>query len=114
MTNCLFSFLESFLFLLNVSFSLVCRSVLVLKDNGADIAKHCVPGVPSKRYNYNILCPPTSQKKKDEKSVAFSAENHAVFNLICRISITFRKMDDSKLPYKFLPDPDLLGIKPLI
>lgn len=29
-----------------------------------------------------------------------------------RISITFRRMDDSKLPYKFLADPDLVGIKP--
>ncbi|KAB1207059.1 RNA demethylase ALKBH5 [Morella rubra] len=62
-----------------VSIPLPVGSVLVLKDNGADIAKHCVPRVPSKR-----------------------------------ISIAFRKMDDSKLPYKFLPDPDLLGIKPLI
>ena len=32
----------------------------------------------------------------------------------CRISITFRKMDESKLPYKFSPDPELEGIKPLI
>lgn len=31
-----------------------------------------------------------------------------------RISITFRKMDDRKLPFKFSPDPDLVGIKPLI
>ncbi|MQL71709.1 hypothetical protein Taro_004048 [Colocasia esculenta] len=53
-------------------------SVLVLNGNGADVAKHCVPGVPSKR-----------------------------------ISITFRKMDDSRLPYKFLPDPDLQEIQPL-
>ncbi|KAJ3677149.1 hypothetical protein LUZ60_002873 [Juncus effusus] len=53
-------------------------SVLVLKGNGADVAKHCVPAVPSKR-----------------------------------ISITFRKMDDSKLPFRFLPDPDLQNIIPL-
>lgn len=26
------------------------RSVLVLKGNGADVAKHCVPAVPTKRY----------------------------------------------------------------
>ena len=26
------------------------RSVMVLNGNGADVAKHCVPAVPSKRY----------------------------------------------------------------
>ncbi|KAK3184837.1 hypothetical protein Dsin_032123 [Dipteronia sinensis] len=31
-----------------------------------------------------------------------------------RISITFRKMDDSKLPYEFTPDPELMGIKPMV
>ncbi|XP_043720136.1 RNA demethylase ALKBH9B-like isoform X2 [Telopea speciosissima] len=30
-----------------------------------------------------------------------------------RISITFRKMDDSKLPFKFKPDPELQGLQPL-
>lgn len=30
-----------------------------------------------------------------------------------RISITFRKMDERKLPYRFSPDPELVGIKPL-
>lgn len=54
-------------------------SVLILKGNGADIAKHCVPAVPAKR-----------------------------------ISVTFRRMDDSKLPYRFSPDPELVGIKPLV
>ncbi|XP_042493444.1 RNA demethylase ALKBH9B-like [Macadamia integrifolia] len=29
-----------------------------------------------------------------------------------RISITFRKMDDSKLPFKFKPDPELQGLQP--
>ncbi|OWM88943.1 hypothetical protein CDL15_Pgr020897 [Punica granatum] len=53
-------------------------SVLVLKGNGADIAKHCVPAVPTKR-----------------------------------ISITFRRMDESKRPSNYLPDPDLLAIQPL-
>lgn len=62
-----------------VSIPLPVGSVLILNGNGADVAKHCVPGVPSKR-----------------------------------ISITFRKMDDSKLPYRFSPDPELLGIKPLV
>ncbi|KAJ4822187.1 hypothetical protein Tsubulata_022725 [Turnera subulata] len=62
-----------------VSVPLPCGSVLVLNGNGADIAKHCVPGVPAKR-----------------------------------ISITFRKMDDSKLPYKFAPDPELEGINPIV
>ncbi|CAJ2649169.1 RNA demethylase ALKBH9B-like [Trifolium pratense] len=61
------------------SISLPTGSVFVLKGNGADIAKHCVPSVSSKR-----------------------------------ISITFRKMDERKLPYNFSPDPELVGIKPLI
>ncbi|KAG2705374.1 hypothetical protein I3760_05G050200 [Carya illinoinensis] len=62
-----------------VSIPLPVGSVFVLNGNGADVAKHCIPGVPTKR-----------------------------------ISITFRKMEDSKLPYKFLPDPELTGLKPLI
>ncbi|GMH06741.1 hypothetical protein Nepgr_008581 [Nepenthes gracilis] len=61
-----------------VSIPLPVGSVMILNGNGADIAKHCVPAVPTKR-----------------------------------ISITFRKMDDSKLPFAFLHDPDLLNIKPL-
>ncbi|GAU41359.1 hypothetical protein TSUD_390460 [Trifolium subterraneum] len=61
------------------SISLPVGSVFVLKGNGADIAKHCVPSVSSKW-----------------------------------ISITFRKMDERKLPYNFSPDPELVGIKPLI
>ncbi|GAB4848142.1 RNA demethylase alkbh9b [Ancistrocladus abbreviatus] len=31
-----------------------------------------------------------------------------------RISVTFRKMDDGKLPYKFSTDPELLNMKPLL
>ncbi|KAF5178699.1 Rna demethylase alkbh9b, partial [Thalictrum thalictroides] len=62
----------------SASIPLPVGSVLVLKGNGADVAKHCVPAVLGKR-----------------------------------ISITFRKMDDSKLPFKFLPDPELQGIQPL-
>ena len=53
-------------------------SVLVLNGNGADVAKHCVPAVPSKR-----------------------------------ISITFRKMDESKRPIGYLPEPDLQGLQPV-
>ncbi|XP_074584333.1 RNA demethylase ALKBH9B-like isoform X2 [Curcuma longa] len=53
-------------------------SVLILNGNGAEIAKHCVPAVPSRR-----------------------------------ISITFRKMDDSKLPFKYSLDPDLLNLRAL-
>ncbi|KAI4298998.1 hypothetical protein L6164_032498 [Bauhinia variegata] len=60
-----------------VSIPLPVGSVLVLNGNGADIAKHCVPSVPTKR-----------------------------------ISITFRKMDDNKLPHEFRPDPELARIKP--
>ncbi|MCL7044873.1 hypothetical protein MKW94_022106 [Papaver nudicaule] len=63
----------------SIAVSWVCiLSVLILSGNGADVAKHCVPGVPSKR-----------------------------------ISITFRKMDDSKLPYDFSPDPELKGLEQL-
>ncbi|RVX16500.1 hypothetical protein CK203_006050 [Vitis vinifera] len=54
------------------------NSVLVLNGNGADVAKHCVPAVPSKR-----------------------------------ISITFRKMDESKRPIGYLPEPDLQGLQPV-
>ncbi|XP_042519224.1 RNA demethylase ALKBH9B-like, partial [Macadamia integrifolia] len=53
-------------------------SVLVLNGNGADVAKHCVPAVPTKR-----------------------------------ISITFRKMDESKRPFGFVQEPDLQGLQPL-
>ena len=34
-------------FLLNMN---IHRSVLVLNGNGADVAKHCVPAVPTKRF----------------------------------------------------------------
>ncbi|XP_059434688.1 RNA demethylase ALKBH9B-like [Corylus avellana] len=54
-----------------VSIPLPVGSVFVLNCNGADIAKHCVPGIPTKR-----------------------------------ISITFKKMDERKLSYTFLPDPE--------
>ncbi|KAG9444026.1 hypothetical protein H6P81_015366 [Aristolochia fimbriata] len=60
-----------------VSIPLPIGSVLILNGNGADVAKHCVPGVPAKR-----------------------------------ISITFRKMDETKLPYTFKPDPELQGLRP--
>ncbi|KAI0497991.1 hypothetical protein KFK09_021232 [Dendrobium nobile] len=53
-------------------------SVLVLNGNSADVAKHSVPIVPTRR-----------------------------------ISITFRKMDDSKIPYDFIPDPDLQNLRSL-
>ncbi|KAL4588471.1 hypothetical protein LXL04_001362 [Taraxacum kok-saghyz] len=61
-----------------VSIPLPVGSVLILKGNGADVAKHCVPAVPAKR-----------------------------------ISITFRKMDESKIPYGYVPDPELHGVRPL-
>ncbi|KAL8234559.1 hypothetical protein R6Q59_020659 [Mikania micrantha] len=60
------------------SIPLPIGSVLVLKGNGADVAKHCVPAVPAKR-----------------------------------ISITFRKMDESKIPYAYSPNPELQGVRPL-
>ncbi|KAF8404101.1 hypothetical protein HHK36_008981 [Tetracentron sinense] len=63
----------------SVSIPLPVGSVLIVSSHSADLAKHCIPGVPAKR-----------------------------------ISITFRRMDDSKLPFTFLPDPELQGLKPLI
>lgn len=60
------------------SMPLPVGSVLVLNGNGADVAKHCIPAVPTKR-----------------------------------ISITFRRMDESKRPSDYAPEPDLQGIKPL-
>ncbi|KAI4330358.1 hypothetical protein MLD38_028655 [Melastoma candidum] len=60
------------------SIPLPVGSVLVLSGNGADMAKHAVPAVPTKR-----------------------------------ISITFRRMDMSKWPKGYAPDPDLLDIQPL-
>jgi alkylated DNA repair dioxygenase AlkB len=60
------------------SLPLPVGSVLVLNGNGANVAKHCIPEVPTKR-----------------------------------ISITFRKMDESKRPVWFTPEPDLQGLQPL-
>ncbi|KAL9461720.1 hypothetical protein AB3S75_004670 [Citrus x aurantiifolia] len=62
----------------SIPIALPVGSVLVLNGNAADVAKHCVPAVPTKR-----------------------------------ISITFRKMDESKRPFGFVPEPDLQGIQPL-
>ncbi|KAK9713246.1 hypothetical protein RND81_06G014400 [Saponaria officinalis] len=62
----------------NFAVPLPVGSVLVLNGNGADVAKHCVPAVPSKR-----------------------------------ISITFRRMDESKRPVYYSPEPDLQDLKPL-
>ncbi|XP_059294513.1 RNA demethylase ALKBH9B-like [Lycium ferocissimum] len=53
-------------------------SVLVLNGNGADVAKHCVLAVPTKR-----------------------------------ISITFRRMDKSRRPIGYVPEEDLLDLRPL-
>ncbi|GKV41473.1 hypothetical protein SLEP1_g49005 [Rubroshorea leprosula] len=62
----------------SIAIPLPVGSVLVLNGNGADVAKHCVPAVPTKR-----------------------------------ISITFRRMDESKRPMGYAPEPDLQGIEPL-
>lgn len=61
-----------------IAIPLPMGSVLVLNGNGADVAKHCVPAVPTKR-----------------------------------ISITFRRMDESKRPIGYAPEQDLLGFQPL-
>jgi len=76
--------------------------VLVLNGNGADVAKHCVPEVPTKRYNLD----------------SFLLHINIVFLFmsllfIHRISITFRKMDESKWPVWYTPEPYLQGIQPL-
>ncbi|KAK4274518.1 hypothetical protein QN277_017725 [Acacia crassicarpa] len=63
----------------SVAIPLPVGSVLVLNGNGADVAKHCVPAVFSRR-----------------------------------ISITFRRMDDSKRPMGYVPEPDLQGVQPLV
>ncbi|XP_047318396.1 RNA demethylase ALKBH9B-like [Impatiens glandulifera] len=31
-----------------------------------------------------------------------------------RISITFRRMEESKIPYQYRPDPELVGLKPMV
>ncbi|KAJ7953115.1 oxidoreductase, 2OG-Fe(II) oxygenase family protein [Quillaja saponaria] len=62
----------------SIAIPLPVGSVLVLNGNGADVAKHCVPAVPTKR-----------------------------------ISITFRRMDESKRPIGYIPEPDLQGLRPL-
>ncbi|KAH0700172.1 hypothetical protein KY284_014387 [Solanum tuberosum] len=61
-----------------IAIPLPVGSVLVLNGNGADVAKHCVPAVPTKR-----------------------------------ISITFRRMDESKRPTGYVPEHDLHGLQPL-
>ncbi|XP_020597028.1 uncharacterized protein LOC110036836 [Phalaenopsis equestris] len=52
-------------------------SVLILKGNGENIAKNCIPG----------------------------AQHH-------RVSVTFRRMDSSKMLYGFQPDPELKELQP--
>lgn len=62
-----------------IAIPLPVGSVLVLKGNGADVAKHSVPAVPTKR-----------------------------------ISITFRRMDESRRPTGYVSEHDLQGLKPLL
>jgi len=38
---------------------------------------------------------------------------YLIFVFCCSISITFRKMDETKLPYKYSPDSGLMGIESL-
>lgn len=101
---------------------LCCRSVLVLKGNGADVAKHCVPAVPAKRLVSLIL-----YILETSFNITKFNLNVCSFCFLCtffmtlfmillfsRISVTFRRMDDSKIPYQFSPEPDLLNLKPLV
>ncbi|XP_020591803.1 uncharacterized protein LOC110032494 [Phalaenopsis equestris] len=53
----------------------VC-SVLILKGNGTDLAKHCIPEVRHRR-----------------------------------VFVTFRRMDNNKMPYRFQPDLELEGLR---
>lgn len=62
----------------SIAIPLPVGSVLILNGNGADVAKHCVPAVPTKR-----------------------------------MSITFRRMDETKRPIGYIPEPDLQGLQPL-
>ncbi|XP_020593372.1 uncharacterized protein LOC110033659 [Phalaenopsis equestris] len=64
-------------FKFSVEIPVLMGSVLILKLNGTDLAKHCIPWL-----------------------------RH------CRVSVTFRKMDDSKIPYGFRPDPKLEELCP--
>ncbi|KNA21113.1 hypothetical protein SOVF_046320 isoform D [Spinacia oleracea] len=70
-----------------IAIPLPTGSVMVLNGNGADVAKHCVPAVPSKRI-----------------SITFRR---------FWISITFRRMDESKRPLNYVPEPDLQDLEPL-
>ena len=86
--------------------------MLILNGNGADIAKHCKPAVPKKRYliffRINIFY-------VDSLYNGFSYNLHNLLFLLFsvdRISITFRKMDQKKLSYKYTADPELLHLNP--
>ncbi|XP_020243633.1 uncharacterized protein LOC109821886 [Asparagus officinalis] len=39
---------------LNLGLSFLYRSVLVLNGNGAEVAKHCVPAIPTKRLGLKV------------------------------------------------------------
>ena len=85
------------------------RSVLVLNGNGADVAKHCVPAVPAKRYlskPYNVILVCLY------RWLLFFTHVSICYNLF-RISITFRRMDEFKRPVGYVAEPDLQGIQPL-
>ncbi|XP_020598674.1 uncharacterized protein LOC110038245 [Phalaenopsis equestris] len=57
--------------------SLPLGLVLVLKGNGANVVKHCIPGV----------------------------RHH-------KVSVTFKRIDDNKIPYGFQPNPELEELPP--
>lgn len=79
----------------------------MLNGNGADIAKHCVPAVPTKRSVALIRCIAFQNLLKCH------IQNLTHYSLKHRISITFRKMDPAKRPFNFKDDPDLLNLAPL-
>ncbi|XP_020593215.1 RNA demethylase ALKBH5-like [Phalaenopsis equestris] len=60
-----------------VEIPLPVGSILVLKGNGADVAKHCIPGV-----------------------------------LYPRNSITLKRMNEEKVPFRFRPDPKIEYLQP--
>lgn len=83
--------------------------MLVLNGNGADVATHCVPAVPTKRYTLN--------GQNSSHNNIFCSYVYYVNNLLIlishRISITFRRMDESKRPTGYVSEHDLQGLQPL-
>lgn len=66
------------------------------------MTKHCVPAVPTKRYEFKLFV-----------TISIFSPFKQEAKILYRISITFRRMDESKRPVGYVPDPDLQGLQPL-